>query len=286
MRGKKKKTFSSCSTFLLLLRLYRSYRDTHPFVEEGHEAIAFWFPCGHVFDHPTVPADTNPVCGIVKCDGCRVTQTDWKSNTYEIFPKGPKAALMSSVVISGLRSPTKTWKWPEANEYWQCWSDKQHINPAAFPHRTLNIYTGLIIKNRRGQIISPGSPEHICWRKHHQDYRDYGRTADLDDQQFIKVAGNVWNRFGFKYVLLVSFFWLVGVVAQLTLTSCKRERVAESKKRKGEIQNATQKTEEGSFSLIRGWGQTPGLLRFCDRELHLNVVSVCQDFHKPPLKMQ
>lgn len=26
------------------------------------------------------------------------------------------------------------------------------------------------------------------------------------------------------YSLLVSFFWLVGVVAQLTLTSCKGER--------------------------------------------------------------
>lgn len=31
-------------------------------------------------------------------------------NTYEIFPKGANAALISSVVISGLRSPTKTWK--------------------------------------------------------------------------------------------------------------------------------------------------------------------------------
>lgn len=31
--------------------------------------------------------------------------------TYEIFPKGANAALMSSVVISGLKSPTKTWKW-------------------------------------------------------------------------------------------------------------------------------------------------------------------------------
>lgn len=143
--GEKKKTFSSGLTFLLLLRLYRSYRDTHPFVEEGHKAIAFWFSCGHVFDHPTVPADTNPVCDIVKCDSCRVIQTGWKSNTYDIFPKGPKAALMSSVVISGLRSPTKTWKWPEANEYLHGWSDKQHINPATFHHGTLNINTGLII---------------------------------------------------------------------------------------------------------------------------------------------
>lgn len=28
--------------------------------------------------------------------------------TYDILPNGPKAALTSSVVISGLRSPTKT----------------------------------------------------------------------------------------------------------------------------------------------------------------------------------
>lgn len=32
-------------------------------------------------------------------------------DTYDILPNGPKAALTSSVVISGLRSPTKTWKW-------------------------------------------------------------------------------------------------------------------------------------------------------------------------------
>lgn len=31
--------------------------------------------------------------------------------TYDILPNGAKAALISSVVISGLRSPTKTWKW-------------------------------------------------------------------------------------------------------------------------------------------------------------------------------
>lgn len=34
-----------------------------------------------------------------------------KLETYDILPNGPKAALTSSVVISGLRSPTKTWKW-------------------------------------------------------------------------------------------------------------------------------------------------------------------------------
>lgn len=33
-----------------------------------------------------------------------------KKYTYDIFPKGAKAAFMSSVVISGLKSPTKTWK--------------------------------------------------------------------------------------------------------------------------------------------------------------------------------
>lgn len=31
--------------------------------------------------------------------------------TYDILPNGAKAAFISSVVISGLRSPTKTWKW-------------------------------------------------------------------------------------------------------------------------------------------------------------------------------
>lgn len=50
------------------LGLYGSYRDTHPFVEEGNKAISFRFTCGHVFDHPTVPVDTNPVCDIVKSD--------------------------------------------------------------------------------------------------------------------------------------------------------------------------------------------------------------------------
>lgn len=84
---------------------------------------------------------------------------------------------------------------------------------------------------RRGQITSPGSSEHFCWRKLQQDYKDYERTADLDDQELIKAPGNVWNNFAFKYVLLVSFFWLVGVVAQLTLTSCKRESCREQEKK-------------------------------------------------------
>lgn len=39
-----------------------------------------------------------------------VAQSTKLLNTYEIFPKGANAALISSVVISGLRSPTKTWK--------------------------------------------------------------------------------------------------------------------------------------------------------------------------------
>ena len=54
----------------------------------------------------------------------------------------------------------------------------------------------------------------------------------------IKVPKYVFNKFVFQYILLVSFFWLVGVVAQLTLTSCKRESCREQKKnKKGEIQN-------------------------------------------------
>lgn len=36
----------------------------------------------------------------------------------------------------------------------------------------------------------------------------------------------------FENVLLVSFFWLVGVVAQLTLTSCKRESCREQQGKK------------------------------------------------------
>lgn len=39
-----------------------------------------------------------------------------QEKTYEIWPKGANAALMSSVVISGLRSPTNTWKWSKAKE--------------------------------------------------------------------------------------------------------------------------------------------------------------------------
>lgn len=39
-----------------------------------------------------------------------------QEKTYEIWPKGANAALMSSVVISGLRSPTNTWKWSRAKE--------------------------------------------------------------------------------------------------------------------------------------------------------------------------
>lgn len=39
-----------------------------------------------------------------------------QEKTYEIWPKGANAALMSSVEISGLRSPTNTWKWSRAKE--------------------------------------------------------------------------------------------------------------------------------------------------------------------------
>lgn len=38
------------------------------------------------------------------------------SVTYDILPNGAKAAFISSVVISGLRSPTKTWKWSYKRE--------------------------------------------------------------------------------------------------------------------------------------------------------------------------
>jgi hypothetical protein len=43
------------------------------------------------------------------CSLCKQQRANF-DKTYEIFPKGVKAALTSSVVISGLKSPTKTWK--------------------------------------------------------------------------------------------------------------------------------------------------------------------------------
>lgn len=36
--------------------------------------------------------------------------------TYDIFPNGANATLTSSVVISGFKSPTKTWKWSSTKE--------------------------------------------------------------------------------------------------------------------------------------------------------------------------
>lgn len=36
--------------------------------------------------------------------------------TYDIFPNGANAILTSSVVISGFKSPTKTWKWSSTKE--------------------------------------------------------------------------------------------------------------------------------------------------------------------------
>lgn len=83
---------------------------------QSHSLLISPWPCLWPPDSPCGHKPSLRYCQ-VWLKSCRVTQTDWKSNTYDIFPKGPKAALMSSVVISGLRSPTKTWKWPEAREY-------------------------------------------------------------------------------------------------------------------------------------------------------------------------
>lgn len=38
-------------------------------------------------------------------------------DTYDILPKGANADLISSVVISGLKSPTNTWKWSEIKAF-------------------------------------------------------------------------------------------------------------------------------------------------------------------------
>lgn len=38
------------------------------------------------------------------------TESDTNYDTYDILPKGANADLISSVVISGLKSPTNTWK--------------------------------------------------------------------------------------------------------------------------------------------------------------------------------
>lgn len=38
------------------------------------------------------------------------TESDIDYDTYDILPKGANADLISSVVISGLKSPTNTWK--------------------------------------------------------------------------------------------------------------------------------------------------------------------------------
>lgn len=56
-----------------------------------------------------------------------------------------------------------------------------------------------------------------------------------------------------SYLLLVSFFWLVGVVAQLTLTSCKRDSCRERGRGQRWEANHAWRREEGAFSLIRGF---------------------------------
>lgn len=54
------------------------------------------------------------------CDVCSIDH-----DTYDILPKGANADLMSSVVISGLKSPTNTWKWSEnkgfTNQIFNCY---------------------------------------------------------------------------------------------------------------------------------------------------------------------
>lgn len=87
------------------------------------------------------------------------------------------------------------------------------------------------------------------------------------------------------YLLLVSFFWLVGVVAQLTLTSCKRESCrGRGRGKRWEVKYAC-RTEDGSFSLIRGFCHTPVLLRlyFVIENCINKVVSVCHTWVLKPL---
>lgn len=45
------------------------------------------------------------------------TESDTDYDTYDILPKGANADLISSVVISGLKSPTNTWKWSEIKAF-------------------------------------------------------------------------------------------------------------------------------------------------------------------------
>ena len=82
--------------------------------------------------------------------------------TYDILPNGPNAALTSSVVISGLRSPTNTWKWSRGR---RDTTMTKHMKQATIR-----------------ETLTPPPPY-------------------------------------MRFLLLVSFFWLVGVVAQLTFTS-------------------------------------------------------------------
>lgn len=85
------------------------FSQTHPFVEEGHEAVTLGLPCGHVLHHTSISVDNSTV------QEQKTRYQLWfpwcwpgDPDTYDILPNGPKAALTSSVVISGLRSPTKT----------------------------------------------------------------------------------------------------------------------------------------------------------------------------------
>lgn len=134
-----------------------------------------------------------------RSDETRQSITDWCWDcTYDIFPNGAKAAFMSSVVISGLRSPTKTWKWPERK------------------------------------------PDPL----------------QLEFMNTIKVTINYWLFQGesqWGYLLLVSFFWLVGVVAQLTLTSCNTDRCRERGRGAWLEVGYARRWEEGACSLIRGF---------------------------------
>lgn len=130
-----------------------------------------------------------------------------REHTYDIFPNGAKAAFMSSVVISGLRSPTKTWKWPKKKN---------------------------TVKHRMTDKCSPSTKVKTT-RRTRRPHHDF-------------------------YLLLVSFFWLVGVVAQFTLTSWKRDRCRKRGREKTwDMQRACGR-KEGCFSLIRGFF-TPLLLR-------------------------
>lgn len=87
------------------------HADAYPFINEGNKSISFRFSCSQILHHTSVTECTKHKW-YIKTQLERFWNTCGPNcATYDIFPNGAKAALTSSVEISGLRSPTNTWKW-------------------------------------------------------------------------------------------------------------------------------------------------------------------------------